>query len=196
MKKPSLRTIRIGAITLIALSVGGMWFIKNRASATAGPASSTAASSTAAPATDDSSPEAKRQSIIEGPLNLTAAFDLDYYRSLGLPIILDFGAGWCAPCKAMAPILEELHETLKGRAIIRYIDVDKNRALSQGYPIRVIPTQFFFDAEGKPIKPDASFPLKINQYSVKDTGEHVLSSHEGGLDRAQMIALLEAMGMQ
>ncbi len=214
MKKPSQRTVRIIVISAVVLAVGLLVVAKrgggpDTASARENPAADQAATasapaSQAVPATQEakssaaaeSSPDAKRQAVIEGPLHLTASFDLDYYRSLGIPVILDFGASWCAPCKAMAPVLKELHESLEGRAIIRYVDVDKYRDLTEGYPVRVVPTQFLFAADGSPFVPDPSSPFQINQYSRKDSGEHVLSSHEGGLDRAQMLALLEAMGMQ
>lgn len=217
MKKPGQRTVRIIVLSVVVVALALLVVAKRggdlkaaaatdepragdptsmAAIATASEAPSPASSEGSAEGNPASTPADKRQAVIEGPLYLTAAFDLDYYRSLGLPVILDFGASWCAPCKAMAPVLKELHESLEGRAIIRYIDVDKYRALTEGYPVRVVPTQVLFDAEGRPFKPDTSFPLKINQYSRKDNGEHVLSSHEGGLDKDQMLALLEAMGMQ
>jgi thioredoxin 1 len=68
-----------------------------------------------------------------------------------LPRMIDLGRGTCIPCKAMAPILKELKEEYKGRADIEFIDVGENPEQAQKYQIRLIPTQVFFDAEGKEV---------------------------------------------
>ncbi len=58
--------------------------------------------------------------------------------------LVDFFATWCAPCKAMHPVLEQLKEYVgEGIRIIK-IDVDKNQALSNAYGIQSIPTLMFF----------------------------------------------------
>jgi len=63
--------------------------------------------------------------------------------------------------------------------------------------LQVIPTQIFFDAQGKPFSPDTSdLQIPFNQYSTRDTDEHVFTTHEGGLDKAQMLVILKAMGMK
>ena len=98
-------------------------------------------------------------------------------------------------CKEMAPVLEELNTALEGKAIIRFVDVWKYRDLATGVPIQVIPTQVFFDATGKPFTPPENFPIQFNRYSLRDTNEHVFTTHEGGLDKSQMMAILTAMGM-
>ena len=67
----------------------------------------------------------------------------------GLPRLIDLGADKCIPCKMMAPILEELKEQYKGRLDVIFLDVWKNPDVSKQYGIRVIPTQIFYDAEGK-----------------------------------------------
>ena len=66
-----------------------------------------------------------------------------------LPRLLDLGAGKCVPCKMMAPILDELKETYAGKLEVVFIDVRENQQAGQQYGIRIIPTQIFFDAEGK-----------------------------------------------
>jgi len=66
-----------------------------------------------------------------------------------LPRLVDLGAGKCIPCKLMAPILEELRKEYKGKFDVIVIDVWENRAEARRYGIRVIPTQIFYDAEGK-----------------------------------------------
>lgn len=70
-------------------------------------------------------------------------------RSPGLPRLLDLGADKCIPCRQMAPILVELKTEYAGRATIDFIDVWKNPKAGQPYGIRTIPTQIFFDRNGK-----------------------------------------------
>ena len=67
--------------------------------------------------------------------------------------MIDFGADSCIPCKEMAPVLKELNEELRGKVIIKFVDVWKYQSLAEGYPISVIPTQVFFDKDGKPYTP-------------------------------------------
>ena len=66
-----------------------------------------------------------------------------------LPKLLDLGAGKCIPCKMMAPILEELKKEYAGRMEVVFIDVWQNPDAGKQYGIEVIPTQIFYDAEGK-----------------------------------------------
>lgn len=67
----------------------------------------------------------------------------------GMVTMLDLGAGSCVPCKMMAPILEKLEAHYAGRAAIRFIDVWKNREVAASYGIQAIPTQIFYDRQGK-----------------------------------------------
>ena len=66
-----------------------------------------------------------------------------------LPRLVDLGAGKCIPCKLMAPILEELQKEYKGKFEVIVIDVWKDPSAGQRYGINLIPTQIFYDAEGK-----------------------------------------------
>lgn len=61
----------------------------------------------------------------------------------GLPIVLDFSATWCGPCKKIAPIIEELAGEYDGRVIVGKCDVDENEVLTSKYGIRNIPTVLF-----------------------------------------------------
>ena len=90
-----------------------------------------------------------------------------------LPKLLDFGAGKCIPCKAMAPILKELTEEYKGRVIIKVIEVYDERELTQNNRIRLIPTQIFFDAKNKEI-----------------------FRHEGFMNKEQIKKVFEKMGVK
>ena len=60
-----------------------------------------------------------------------------------LPVIVDFWAVWCPPCKMIAPFLEQIAEEYDGRAVVCKVDVDKNQSLARKYGIQGIPTILF-----------------------------------------------------
>ncbi len=62
----------------------------------------------------------------------------------GRPVLVDFWAPWCGPCKAIAPILEDLAAELGAKVQICKVDVDHNTELAQKYNIRAIPTLLLF----------------------------------------------------
>ena len=69
----------------------------------------------------------------------------------GIVTMIDLGAKTCIPCKMMVPILEKVEKDYKGKAAIIFIDVWKNRDQAKRFGIRAIPTQIFFDKQGKEI---------------------------------------------
>lgn len=66
-----------------------------------------------------------------------------------IPKLVDLGAGMCIPCRQMAPILEQLRNDFTGQFEVIFIDVWKTPEAGKPYRIRVIPTQIFYDANGK-----------------------------------------------
>jgi thioredoxin 1 len=85
-----------------------------------------------------------------GPLHLEdATFERDVLQST-MPVLVDFGATWCGPCRMIDPIVEELAGEYAGRFVIGKVDVDENPQTSMNYGIRSVPTLMIFKG-GKPV---------------------------------------------
>jgi thioredoxin 1 len=76
-----------------------------------------------------------------------ASFEIEVLNS-PLPVLVDFWAEWCGPCKMLAPVLNEIAEQNAGRAKIVKVNVDENPGLSSRFGIQAIPTLLYF-ANGK-----------------------------------------------
>ncbi len=63
----------------------------------------------------------------------------------GKIVVADFSAAWCAPCRAMAPVIKDLARTFDGRATIVEIDIDREKELATDYMVHSIPTLIFFE---------------------------------------------------
>jgi thioredoxin 1 len=187
-KTRKILILRIVVAAVVVLLAGGVFILKK---------SQTSASPAIAAALKSQSAE-KSSSVgaSSADLHVTTPIDFDALRSSGLPVIIDFGADSCVPCKEMAPVLAELNKSLQGKAIIRFVDVWKYKGLADRVPLQVIPTHVLFDSTGKPFTPPDSLKLEFTMYSMRDTNEHVFTTHEGGLDKPQMLAILAAMGMK
>ncbi|MHB8405507.1 MAG: thioredoxin TrxA [Gammaproteobacteria bacterium] len=72
-----------------------------------------------------------------------ANFETDVLKST-LPVLVDYWAEWCGPCKMISPILEEIATSYQGKLRIAKVNVDENAQLTQKYGIRSIPTLMLF----------------------------------------------------
>jgi thioredoxin 1 len=82
-------------------------------------------------------------------LNITQAnFQSDVIEASG-PVLVDFWAEWCGPCKAVAPILDELAKEFGGQVTIAKVNVDEEQDIAGQFGIRSIPTMILFK-DGKP----------------------------------------------
>lgn len=123
--------------------------------------------------------------------------NLEEMKAHNMPIILDFGADDCEPCKEMKPVLVKLNQELQDKAVIVFADVWKKPELADGFPIQLIPTQFFIDAQGKPYKPSEKIANSIPNFTffkAKGTDEIVYTTHVGGLTEEEMKLILVDMG--
>lgn len=75
-------------------------------------------------------------------------FETEVTKS-NIPVLIDFWAQWCGPCKALAPILEELSATYEGKLKIVKLDVDQNPSTPPKFGVRGIPTLILFK-DGQP----------------------------------------------
>jgi thioredoxin 1 len=99
--------------------------------------------------------------------------NLQSLMSQKLPILLEFGRGWCIPCKYMKPILDDMNRAYSGKAIVMTVDMDANKDLVRDFRIRMMPTQVFLMPDGKEF-----------------------FRNEGTLEREQIAMVFEKMGIQ
>lgn len=172
-KAPKRKLIQILVPVFIILVIAGIWIYKN------------------------SGDSELISPVDEGELALAAdSIDLELLVSYGLPIIIDFGADYCAPCRQMEPVLKAIHKEMQGRAIIKYVDVVEYSQVAREFPIQVIPTQLFINSDGSAYVPSKDIGIEFEMYNYQGTDEHAYTAHLGGLTEDQMRTILADMGVE
>jgi len=77
-------------------------------------------------------------------INVTEADFQAHVLDSDQPVLVDFWATWCAPCKALAPKIADVAGAFEGRARVVKLDIDKNRKIAMNYNVRSIPTPIVF----------------------------------------------------
>ena len=95
--------------------------------------------------------EDRLKRIASKPAESNTAEDFKKALLSGKPMLVDFGANSCIPCRQMRPILKEVGKEYTGKASVLVIDVYKYQGLARDYKVQLIPTLIFFDSKGKEV---------------------------------------------
>lgn len=97
-----------------------------------------------------------KQDFLEKVFNYEENEDWSYEGDV--PAIIDFWADWCAPCKAVAPVLKELSEEYEGQLKVYKINTEEEQELASVFGIRSIPSLLFIPTEGQPQMATGALP--------------------------------------
>lgn len=186
LKKMEQTRVGSVALALAIIALAALVIYGFKAVADAALPDATEATQANQKATSDSSWELKTDSI-----------DLAEIEALGVPAVIDFGSDECIPCKQMAPVLRHTNAAMRGKALVKFVDVWEYPNAANGFPIQVIPTQVLVNADGTPFVPSAELEKKFNlqfSYYNDKSGKLAFTTHQGALTQEQMDAILSEMG--
>ena len=107
-----------------------------------------------------------KEQFLEKVFNFEKHKDWKYEGSL--PCIIDFYADWCGPCQSLAPLLEELSETYKGKLLVYKVDTEVEQELSGAFSIRSIPSMLFCPMEALPQMAQGALPKQELERMIQE----------------------------
>ncbi|MDO5717354.1 MAG: thioredoxin family protein, partial [Tissierellia bacterium] len=135
------------------------------------------------------------EEISKGDFDLydTTDISLERYKEYKIPIIITFGSETCIYCRQMEPDLMNLNKELRGKALIKYVDIIRNKDFAEMFPIQATPATILIDAKGNPFDPSDDYSKFIYKYKANDSDEHGLSMAYGKLSKDQLKEILGEM---
>ena len=102
------------------------------------------------------------------PIVITdASFDEQVLKS-ETPVLVDFWAEWCGPCKMIAPVLDEISEEYKDKLYIYKINTEQEQELAAAFGVQSIPSLLFVPTEGQPQMAQGALPKEKLEEAMKD----------------------------
>jgi len=108
--------------------------------------------------------------------SISAAASVPEVPVKGMVTVVDLGAKTCIPCKMMVPVLETMEKTYAGKARVVFLDVRENPEQAARFGIRSIPTQIFFDTDGKEVSRHEGF---LDQKPFGEIVDKLLADEDG-----------------
>ncbi len=142
------------------------------------------------------SDSAPRERAPDFSLAATKPVDFDALAKYRLPVVVDYGSSVCIPCKRMAPALAAVNKEYRNKAFVKFADVRKYSNVASNVPVVMIPTQVFFNADGKPFTPSEALRKELNFtfHKPKKKDEQGFTLHVGELTASQLRRILSEMG--
>ncbi len=170
MEQPKKRQIAV--IALVVVLVAGVWAYKRVSSKGSAPGNIQT----------------------DGAVAYTlTSLDLAALKAYHLPIVLAFTGEGCVACAKMEPALQQMHQTYNGKAIVTTVDVWAHPEAVGAFPGQLIPTLFFFNADGTPYQPRRIVPGLSLSYEKDSAGTVLYTYYEGVMDPSVLQQIIEDM---
>ncbi|HRI64684.1 MAG TPA: thioredoxin, partial [Polyangium sp.] len=124
------------------------------------------------------------------PLISEQDFEREVLRS-ELPVLIDFYADWCGPCKTVAPEVEALSHELEGKAKFVKVNIDQSKRLAQALQIQAVPTLMVFH-RGRPVAAERG---AVRKARMRDMLDPFLPRAEGAIKAMELVQLLRRGGV-
>jgi thioredoxin 2 len=117
-----------------------------------------------------------RPFVLDRPIKLTDAEFNRVIADTDVPVLVDFYADWCGPCKVMAPVLDEIARARQGSLLVAKVDTDRNPVTAAGFTIRGIPTLILFRAGRESGRQTGAAPRAVIESLIDREVERVSKS--------------------